>query len=132
MTNDHGLALGSSMMYMANARVIGNFIYSGLLDRFPTLKILSVESGIGWIPFILRALDYQGDENNIKNLEMKPSEYFKRQVFGCFWFEDGKELLEDVARVVSTTACSRPTSRTRRVSTLIRSIASLGHSATSM
>lgn len=96
MSSDHGLAIGSSMMYMANGRVMANFIYSGLLDRHPTLKIVSVESGIGWIPFYLKALDYQADENNITNLEMKPSEYFKRQIYACFWFEDGKDLLEDV------------------------------------
>jgi predicted TIM-barrel fold metal-dependent hydrolase len=99
MTNDHGLAIGSTMMYIANARIIANFIYSGLLDRNPALKIVSVESGIGWIPFLLNALDYQADENNITNLEMKPSEYFKRQIFACFWFEEGKALLEDVERL---------------------------------
>ena len=29
---------------------------------------------------------------------MKPSEYFARQFYGCFWFE-GPELLDNVARV---------------------------------
>jgi predicted TIM-barrel fold metal-dependent hydrolase len=99
MSNDQKLAIGSSMMYMANSRIIANFILSGLLDRNPTLKIVSVESGIGWIPFMLKALDYQADENNVTNLEMKPSEYFRRQIYACFWFEEGKQLLDDVDRV---------------------------------
>src|SRR5262249_29260607 len=43
--NDTKLALGSTMLYIGNARIIGNIIYSGLLDRHPALKVVSVESG---------------------------------------------------------------------------------------
>ncbi len=56
------LGLGSAMLYINNAAVIGNMIYSGVLERFPTLQVVSVESGVGWIPFVLRALDYQVGE----------------------------------------------------------------------
>jgi predicted TIM-barrel fold metal-dependent hydrolase len=92
------LALGSSMPYIGNARIIANLIYSGVLDRNPALKVVSVESGIGWIPFILDALDYQAVENNVDTLSMKPSEYFKRQMYACFWFESGRALLDDIER----------------------------------
>jgi predicted TIM-barrel fold metal-dependent hydrolase len=81
------MAVGSSVLYLANARVIANLILSGILERFPSLKFVSVESGVGWIPFMLEALDYQIDENNVDHLSMKPSEYFRRQFFACFWFE---------------------------------------------
>jgi uncharacterized protein len=96
MTNDQKLAIGSSLIYMSNARIIANFIYSGLLDRNPKLKVVSVESGIGWIPFMMSALDYQATENNVDNLKLKPSEYFQRQIYGCFWFEEGARMLQDV------------------------------------
>ncbi|HEY8119922.1 MAG TPA: amidohydrolase family protein [Myxococcota bacterium] len=84
------LALGSTSLFMENARVLGNLIYSGLLERFPNVKIVSVESGIGWIPFLLEALDYEWEETGSQAecaLTMKPSDYFRRQVYGCFWFE---------------------------------------------
>jgi predicted TIM-barrel fold metal-dependent hydrolase len=84
------LALGSAALFMENARVLGNLIFSGLLERFPKLKIVSVESGIGWIPFMLEALDYEWEETGSQKeqaLQMKPSDYFRRQVYGCFWFE---------------------------------------------
>ena len=45
-----------------NFRTIANLIYSGLLERHPKLKFVSVESGIGWLPFVLEGLDYQFDE----------------------------------------------------------------------
>jgi predicted TIM-barrel fold metal-dependent hydrolase len=90
LDDERKLALGSAMMYLSNARVIGNIIYSGVLERFPDLKIVSVESGIGWIPFFLEALDYQRNESMthaFEYLTMQPSDYFRRQVYGCFWFE---------------------------------------------
>ena len=90
LDDERKLALGSSMMYLSNARVIANIIYSGVLERFPDLKIVSVESGIGWIPFFLEALDYQRLESMphaFDYLTMQPSDYFRRQIYGCFWFE---------------------------------------------
>jgi predicted TIM-barrel fold metal-dependent hydrolase len=47
------LAVGGTMMFISNAKVILNLITSGLFERFPSLNFVSVESGIGWIPFIL-------------------------------------------------------------------------------
>ena len=84
------LALGSAGLFFENSRVIGNMLYSGILERFSKVKIVSVESGIGWIPFMLEALDHEWNETSSDeecNLKMPPSEYFKRQVYGCFWFE---------------------------------------------
>ena len=36
--------------------------------------------------------------NELKHLPLKPSEYFRRQVFACFWFETTapQKLIEDV------------------------------------
>ena len=90
LNGDQKLGLGSAMMYLNNAGVIGNIIYCGVLERFPELQIVSVESGVGWIPFLLKALDYQVGEmtpGSMDNLSMTPSEYFRRQIHSCFWFE---------------------------------------------
>jgi predicted TIM-barrel fold metal-dependent hydrolase len=95
------LALGSTVLYLNNARIIGNIIYSGILERHPTLKIVSSESGVGWIPFALDALDYQVTEtapHALDTLSMKPSDYFRRQIYACFWFE-GEGLIESVRRL---------------------------------
>lgn len=100
--DDEKLALGSAVMYLTNARVIGNLIYSGVVDRFPRLRIVSVESGLGWLPFFLEALDYQLDENApeaLKRWELKPSEYFARNMAATFWFEGGADLSASIQRV---------------------------------
>jgi predicted TIM-barrel fold metal-dependent hydrolase len=88
--DDTKLAIGGTLLFIGNARVVVNIICSGMLDRFPELKIVSVESGTGWIPFILEALDYEMDENAPQAkaaMSMLPSEYFKRQIYATTWFE---------------------------------------------
>jgi predicted TIM-barrel fold metal-dependent hydrolase len=88
--DDTKLAIGGTLLFIGNARVVVNMICSGMLERFPELKIVSVESGTGWIPFILEALDYEMDENAPEakaRLSLLPSEYFKRQIYATTWFE---------------------------------------------
>jgi len=90
LDGERKLAIGSAMMYLSNARIVANLIFSGVLERYPDVKFVSVESGIGWIPFFLESLDYQMYESSpsvVEELSMLPSEYFRRQVYGCFWFE---------------------------------------------
>ncbi len=99
--DDTKLAIGGTLLFIGNARVVVNIICSGMLERFPELKIVSVESGAGWIPFIVEALDYEMAENAPKlraALSLSPSEYFARQIFATTWFEHTK-LVSLVASV---------------------------------
>ena len=69
---------------------MANVLCSGMLARHPRLKVVSVESGIGWIPYLLDALDFELAENapaKLDELAMMPSDLFRRQVYACFWFE---------------------------------------------
>jgi predicted TIM-barrel fold metal-dependent hydrolase len=93
------LAIGSAMLQLGNARILANMILSGICERFPRLKVVSVESGIGWIPFMLEALDYHYDENAAAGLTMRPSDYFRRQMSACFWFESGADLVSAIRRI---------------------------------
>jgi predicted TIM-barrel fold metal-dependent hydrolase len=85
---DVRFAIGSSMLFFGNARVMANILLSGILDRHPTIKFVSVESGIGWIPFLLETLEYQLAENAAgRKFALTPAEYFTRNVYSSFWFE---------------------------------------------
>ncbi len=87
---DKHLSLSGTLLCFQNAHILANIFYSGMLDRHPKLKLVSVESGIGWIPFLLEMLDYQvgrGRAEYYTDMKLLPSEYFKRQVYACFWFE---------------------------------------------
>ena len=94
-------SLSGSMLFFNNGRIMSNIILSGLLDRFPKLKFVSVESGIGWIPFLLESLDWQlygMAGNHTHKYALKPSEYFARNFYGCFWFE-GENICQSIRQV---------------------------------
>jgi predicted TIM-barrel fold metal-dependent hydrolase len=80
------MAFGSSMMFFSNYKVFVNILLSGWLERFPKLKVVSVESGVGWIPFMMEALEYFIAEEEIK-LKTPIREVFMRQIYACSWFE---------------------------------------------
>jgi uncharacterized protein len=97
------LAIGGTLLFIGNARVVVNAILSGIFDRHPDLKMVSVESGVGWIPFILEALDYEMNENapqELAELKKKPSEYFRSNFYATFWFENNRNKLPELIDAV--------------------------------
>jgi uncharacterized protein len=84
------MAVGGALLYLDNARMMTNLLYSDVLERHPGLRFVSVESGLGWIPFLLEACEYQWDQmvpTEVKHHELRPTEKFRRNIFACFWFE---------------------------------------------
>ena len=81
----------SSMLFVDNLRCIDDLIHGGVCHRFPDLQLVSVESGIGVIPGALEAFDWQWRNGGVAKehpeMDLLPSEYFRRQIYGCFWFE---------------------------------------------
>jgi uncharacterized protein len=95
--SNQALAYTSVVMFMSNCRVLTNILLSGWLDRFPTLKIVSVESGVGWVPFMLEAMEYEYKETGFK-YKTTPLEIFRRQIYSCCWFEN-RYIVEDARRL---------------------------------
>jgi len=89
------IAAMSSLSDVSNMRCIVNLIFSGLLDRFPSLNFVSVESGVGWLPFLLELAEYQMDENGVTGLALRPREYFRRQIYASYWFETDVKTVID-------------------------------------
>ena len=60
-----------------------SFFAFGTLDRFPTLKLGVLEAGSGWIGAFLDRMDAVAETSSGSglDLEMRPSEYFRRQCF---------------------------------------------------
>jgi len=67
---------------------IYDFIFYGALERFPKLKVVTVESEAGWMPFIVQQWDYyyrRFREKKPVPMTKPPSEYVRAQVFSCFF-----------------------------------------------
>jgi predicted TIM-barrel fold metal-dependent hydrolase len=76
---DHAIAFPFDNMV-----TLGHYIFSGVLERFPKLKLGILESNAGWIPFWLSRMDVHTHGRysafgKPQHLPMLPSEYFGRQ-----------------------------------------------------
>lgn len=63
------------------------FIFSGVLQRFPGLKLVSAENNVGWLPFTMQRWDQAQQSARYMHptdLKLKPSEYFQRQIYATF------------------------------------------------
>jgi predicted TIM-barrel fold metal-dependent hydrolase len=76
-----------------------------------------IESGMGWVPFALEALEHQFDEmlaSKAKLLSRRPWQYFKDHFWVTYWFESvgPKLLLETIGfdKVLFETDFPHPTS----------------------
>jgi len=87
---------------LQNAIQMLDIAMSGILPRNPHLRVVSVESGIGWMPFVHEALDHGFKYSNVRaerpEFEKKPSEYLREQVWGCTFFEEfaPQKLLDEI------------------------------------
>jgi len=91
-------------MFANSALSLIDFLFSGVLVRFPQLKLLYAEAQIGWIPYVLERVDdvwdvHRGWSQSQRNVSEPPSRYYYRQVVSCF-FKDGVgvENLDRVGR----------------------------------
>lgn len=111
------LSVVATMFSIGNAATLGNWMVSGRLDQHPKLKIGLIESGAGWVPFAVEALEHQFDEMlPVKKglLNKRPWEYFRDHFMCSFWFEKiaPKILLETIGvdNVMFETDFPHPTS----------------------
>jgi predicted TIM-barrel fold metal-dependent hydrolase len=109
---------GSVNVFLKNGFQMSELLLSGIFVRHPEVQFVSVESGVGWIPFTLEALDYQFMGNRVfdehPEFDRLPSEYFKTNVHACYWFEQiaPRRLIDKVGadRVMFETDFPHPTS----------------------
>jgi predicted TIM-barrel fold metal-dependent hydrolase len=66
---------------------LSTLIFTGVLDRFPKLQIVSAENNIGWLPYYLQRMDRVAARSRASagfTMQLKPSEYFQRQIWATY------------------------------------------------
>ncbi|MBI3969278.1 MAG: amidohydrolase [Chloroflexi bacterium] len=60
-----------------------NWIVNGLPERFPKLKVIWIESGLAWIPWVMQRLDnsYRMRSSEAPSLKRLPSEYMREMYY---------------------------------------------------
>ena len=79
----------------AQTVLANDFIYGGILDRFPNLKVLCSEFEVSWIPGFMSRLDQIEDvapRLNLPKIKMKARDYMKTRVFHGFIDDTAAEL----------------------------------------
>ena len=99
---DAPVAVAATLSFGNAMSSLTDFLFSGVLVRFPELKLAYSEGQIGWIPYILERADDVWLEHRawggVRDIVPEPpSTYYYRQVFGCF-FRDrhGIESLQTI------------------------------------
>jgi uncharacterized protein len=74
---------------VSTVSVLVNLLISKILMRFPALKVVLAESGLGWGAYLLEYTDYQakGDQLPRHGYDLTPSEMFRRQCFLVGWYD---------------------------------------------
>ena len=77
-----------SSFQMNLVNILAAVIGAGVLERYPNLRIVFGESGIGWIPYALDRMDFEWEDRfRHLGLTMKPSDYWRRQCKATFQFD---------------------------------------------
>ncbi len=81
------------------SEMIASLIVGGVFNRHPNLKIVCVETGVGWMAHLVSWMDVLLREHPTlyPNIKEPPSEIFKRHVFGSFLWDtigiDNRDLI---------------------------------------
>jgi uncharacterized protein len=79
-------------------RSLAEMVCGGVLERFPSLIVVSAENDCGWIPHFQFRLDHAHDRFGryaTRPLPMPPSEYVRRQVYATFQEDHVLSYLDD-------------------------------------
>ncbi len=86
------------------ADTVANIIMRGLFDRFPRLRVVSLEHGVGWVKEILKAdrqfrvkVSTLGDAKPGRDLKRIPSEVLRENIFVAPFHEESfRDIVDQV------------------------------------
>jgi predicted TIM-barrel fold metal-dependent hydrolase len=82
-----------------------NWVINGLPERFPKLKVIWIESGLAWVPFLMQRLDneYMMRTSEAPLLKRKPSDYMREMYFSSQPMEmvNNKSMLEETFKMIN-------------------------------
>ena len=68
--------------------ILGTFIFGGVFERHPALRVVSVEADAGWVPHYMYRMDHAYSRHRYwlpsGTLTKMPSEYFRQHVYTTF------------------------------------------------
>ena len=98
----------SSVLTFSNAMgSLLDYVFSGTLERFPTLTLAYSEGQVGWMPYVLERMDKlwleRSDNAFGSSLREPPTTYIKDRVIGCIFDDESGLAARD--RIGMDTIC---------------------------
>jgi predicted TIM-barrel fold metal-dependent hydrolase len=94
-------ALGFTLFNVVNCT---NWIVNGLPERFPKLKVIWIESGLAWVPWLMQRLDnaYKMRTSECPSLKKLPSDYLRDMYYSSQPLEvpDDLDVLEMTFKMI--------------------------------
>lgn len=90
-TPDAPFIVSSTLTFQNAMGSLIDYVFSGILERFPRLRIAYSEGQVGWMPYVLERMDklwHERVDNSFgSGLKNPPSSYLGDRVLGCI-FDD--------------------------------------------
>ena len=89
-----------TVIFQDTLRFLSVLVLDGVLEQFPSLRGGAIEIGAGWVPDMIRKLDYAAEiwarsEPHLAEMTRRPSEQIRSQLrFTPYPFEDAGMLIE--------------------------------------
>ena len=98
----HTQTLGFPLYNMVH---LTNWVVNGMPERFPGLKLIWIEAGLAWVPFLMHRLDneYRMRSSECPALKRLPSEYMRDMFYSSQPMEmpSRMEELEHMFKMIS-------------------------------
>ncbi len=93
--------VATTLQFSNSYASMADFIFSGVLDRFPGLKLAYSEGQAGWIPYAMERMDHAYLHHTWGHGEQPmaelPSTYIRRNMFGCIFAD--RHAIEQSAKI---------------------------------
>jgi predicted TIM-barrel fold metal-dependent hydrolase len=91
-TPDAPFILGSTLAYIGSMGSLLDFIFGGVFDRFPGLRVMYSEGQAGWMPYLLEQADkfweHRGNNAFGSDIPNPPSSYIPNRVWACIYDDE--------------------------------------------
>lgn len=86
---------------------MSSFVMEGVFNRFPTLRVVLVESGFTWLPNFMWRIDktWMGLRNEVPWVTHAPSEYLREQVRLTLQPIDAPDGGDELLRIIDQAGC---------------------------
>src|SRR5262249_55973962 len=94
-------AVTGTLVFLTSVMALTDWLLSGILARYPNLRVCFAEGQIGWIPYVLERADglWQKQVWQLSGVLPEPPSHYMRQVYGAFFDDRAGLAARDVIGV---------------------------------